>query len=201
MGSKCKDAEMNMTLLGDSQVVRLQKVWRRSLQVSSLDMCAIGGCTTEHLKTLISRHHHKFNQKCFLMIGINDILSGVPINKTKDNISSIIKYLKKKHINIFISTLPPTLHKNMQIQDSVRHINIFIQSFATSSGITVIKLHKLFKPFNREDKCFYQLRYYQGKPDFVHLSTAAFQELITLIIEAAAQPPHPSAFQMHGPTA
>lgn len=178
---------MNLTLLGDSQVVRLHKVWGSSRQFTSADTCAVSGCTTEHLKTLISRYNHVLNHTCFLLIGINDILSSVPTYKIKDNIASIIKYLKKKHKIILISTLAPTLHKNKPIQDNIREINIFIQSFATSSTVKVIKLHKLFKPFNQDDQCYYQLQYFNGKPDYVHLSNAAFQQLIRQISEAVQQ--------------
>jgi len=175
---------MRMTLLGDSQVRRLKLVWD-SVDITT-DSFAVGGLTTEQLKTVISRHCSEFNKTCFVLIGINDILQNIPLEKIKSNIRSIVKYLVKMNFNIFISTLPPTLHNSIEVQETIHAINILIQSFNTSVNVNVIYLNKHFKPFNMQDEHYYVYKHKHGKPDLIHLSSLGLRNLMFLICDAVA---------------
>lgn len=192
---------MSVTLLGDSHVRRLHEVWD-NVNITT-DSFAVGGLTTERLKTVISRHNAVFNQTCFVLIGINDILRKIPPRKIISNIKSIVKYLVKKDFVIFISTLPPTLHISSQIQEKIRTINIFIQSFQTTVNVNVIHFHKHFKPFNARDEHYYIFNNKPGKPDLIHLSAPGLRNLMNLICDAVAlqqrptTTPHPSPPRHH----
>lgn len=145
---------------------------------------AVGGLTTSGLREIVCRNSANFNQTCFILIGVNDIMNNTTVTQIKSNIKSIVKYLTSKDYKLLLSTLPPTLHKSSEIDSKIRELNIFIQSYNTAPKVKVIYLNKLFKPYNQHDQQFYAQKYERGKPDYVHLAPAGLRVLQSLITEA-----------------
>lgn len=150
----------SITVLGDSQSVRLERMWLRQVrQDCHISFCAGSGWTTARLKCEVRSRIEQFHKLCVLNIGINDILKSVPVDVSKANIKCIVSKLQHKHRTIIISTLPPTLHKPCYTSEPIRNLNVFIQSLHQHPTITVIPFHKDFPPYTSLDPTLYQQRW------------------------------------------
>lgn len=197
-----------ISVLGDSQAVRLCKVWGRKQPQRPIDICAMGGWTTKDLKRAVRQRAPTMNETCLILISINDILRQHKPHDIKSNLKFTLNILKSHNKSLLISTLPPTLYASRQTLDSIKSVNLFIQSTHNPPSITVLSFHKLFPPFSTENRSLYQRHYYDGRPDNVHLSPAAFLRLINLATaqaDAASEivnnnkppPPHPHTSATH----
>lgn len=173
-----------VSLLGDSQVVRVRRTCFSLYRASDggNNDCSGSGWTTRDLLYAVRSRRNTLRPVCVIMIGINDIIKNLPISLTKKSISTIIDILAKSRKSILISTLPPTLHSNSSpVHQSIRNLNVFIQSFNTHPQTTVINFHKQFIPFSSFNPSLFQQQYTDGRPDLIHLSAAGHSLLITLI--------------------
>lgn len=173
-----------VSLLGDSQVKRLQKT------ILSLDpnyKCdknyAVGGLCSDTLKSVVRANLTNFYTTVFLLIGINDILKGFPISSVKRNIKTIVIMLSRSNRTILLSTLPPTLCMNNDVFCKIQELNVFIQSLETNKSVTIITLHKHFFPISSDNKNLFQLRKYNGTADNIHLSSKGHMLIIELLIQ------------------
>lgn len=163
----------------------MSRAWRGVSDVS----CAISGATTAHIKSAV-RKQSSFMRVCILILGINDILKGIPSLVTSGNIRVIIKLLKDKGYKIFLVTLPPTKFSNQQINSKVQKLNSFLLSFASSNSVQIINLHRCFGDFNPfSNKQFLENKYYNGKLDKVHLSKDAHMFILNSVIQALDELP------------
>lgn len=97
-----------VSVLGDSQAVRLCREWWKAEPLREVDSSgARGGWTTNDLKSAVRQRVSSFKDICVILVSINDILRRHPPDKTKSNFKSILKILKTSNKSIFISTLPP----------------------------------------------------------------------------------------------
>jgi lysophospholipase L1-like esterase len=174
-------SHLPVSVLGDSQAVRMCGVWERLEGQRAIDATAArGGWTTDDLKRSLRQHVTALHQVCVLFISINDIFKSVPPLRTKKNIKTIIQLLLSHNKTIIISTLPPTLNSE-NLQHKIRSINIFIQSLNNPPSIKIIQFHKKFPPFSSMNLSYYKIRYNNGRPDSVHLSHTGYLQLISLI--------------------
>lgn len=171
----------SVSVLGDSQAVRLGKIWTTYPDVSVDFHCARGGWTTMDLKCAVRSGTDRFNQLCVVFIGINDILRGVPGTVINRNISIIIRTLLNNNKTVVLVTLPPTLNANTEQLFSIKLFNIYIQSFQANKRTIVVKFHEQFFPFIQYNSKLYQLRYSDGRPDFIHLSPQGCSLLVSSI--------------------
>lgn len=171
-----------MSLVGDSQARRLRETILKLYPETSRNKDLVqSGLCSEQLKTMIRKEATFLNKLCFVIIAINDILQGISCSVIKQNISTIVAILKTHNKSVIISTLPPVLNQSDNIRDSIKSINIFIQSLHTKDSVTVLFLHRHFPPFNTQMNDYYQLRYHHNRPDNIHLSSQGHNLLINLI--------------------
>lgn len=174
-----------LSLLGDSQSVRLAKTWRREFSGTQLETgSAVSGWTTGQLRKSVLERVSVLETNCFIFIGVNDILKKVPYEDMVKNFKSIIKTLHYFKKRMLISTLPPILSSTPEQTDKIKNFNVFVLSFNTHSAVTVIPFHSMFPPFAELRLEFYQLRYYSGKKDYVHLSILGLRALMGLVNSA-----------------
>lgn len=174
--------DVRISVLGDSQARRMSEVWVRTVNNIDLDhRGARGGWTTSDLKHSLKNLLSDLNQTCIIFISINDIFKNIPENQTKSNFKTIIQLIKSSNRNILIITLPPTLNNNTQQQEKIRNINVFLQSLHNPPAVQTIQFHKLFHPFSRNNKQYFQLKYHNNRPDPVHLSNQGYLKLISLL--------------------
>lgn len=129
----------------------------------------------------------KLSSICFLLISINDITSKIPDKIIKRNIRSILTILQDHNKTVLLSTIPPTL--NNAHKQNIRNINVYLQSFHNPPSVQTIYFHRLFPPYTSINKQLYEQYYYNGRPDFIHLSPAAFFALIRMVQSAVTAPP------------
>lgn len=180
---------MEVSLLGDSQMVRVRRTWRTQRPAgdeADYD-CTGSGWTTKDLLSAVRVSGNKLRPVCVVLIGINDITKCIPMNSTKKSISSLITFLTRSKKRILIATLPPTLHtRSSSIHQATRQLNIYIQSFNTHPSTSVIYFHKHFFPFSSVNPKLFEQRYTDGRPDLIHLSAVGHSLLIRLISNALA---------------
>lgn len=101
-----------------------------------------GGFTTSHyvflLENEVIRHRPKI---CFIEGGINDISVGIPLQRVKGNIQSLIDTLK---VNKIIPVLTMTFHTSFDTAKNkmVDSLNKIINELATKNGVQLIDLNK-----------------------------------------------------------
>lgn len=174
-----------LSLLGDSQSVRMGKVWRHNLQGYKLETsCCVSGWTTSKLREAVQGGTADLEEVCFIFIGVNDVLKKVTYAEMIKNLKAILKHLKYHNKRILISTLPTLLNSSLYQEQQIRCFNVFIQSFSAQNFVTVVPFHKMFPPFVELRKKMYQLRYHNGRADNVHLSSTGLQSLIDLIVSS-----------------
>jgi len=137
-------------------------------------------------------------QVCFLLVGINDVRGGVPLEVIKLNIKAIINIALQSAEGILVSTLPPTLHAPPAELHAISEINQYIVSFQRRRGVVIVPFHRHFPPFSSaaQSSQLYQGRYFNGRPDNIHLSRRGLLLLLRLVRELCAnsglQPSLPS---------
>lgn len=179
--------ETPLSLLGDSQSVRMAKNWKKDLGGLGLETsCIKSGWTTGELKKAVKENVSFLKDKCFIFIGVNDVSKKVPLKEITKNLSAIIRFLSNQGKRIIIATLPPILNCTSEQAEQIRMIDVYILSFSTHKAVTVVPFHKLFPPFTEPKPDYYQCRYFNGRPDRVHLSPKGLKVLRELIISATA---------------
>lgn len=174
-----------ISLLGDSQTVRMVKVWKQCAGCPRLETsCAFSGWTTGQLREAVNTKVSGLEETCFIFIGVNDVIRNFSHQDMVQNLKVIIKHLIYHNKTILISTLPPLLHSSPEQEQLIKFFNVRVQSYSTHNSITVIPFHRVFPPFSEGKLEFYQLKYYNGRKDNVHLSPAGLKKLMELIISA-----------------
>lgn len=179
VGSSSEDC---ISLLGDSQSVRMSKIWRKESHRCKLETsCAVSGWTTGQLKEVLKDRMYLLARVCVLFIAVNDIIKKVPLSVVFKNIKEILNVLKQHKRLVLFTTLPPILNCSSEQSEQVRAVNVYIQSFSTRPSVTVVPFHRLFPPFANFNPRYYQLRYYNGRADNVHLSAVGIKALMEVI--------------------
>lgn len=182
-----------LSILGDSQTVRLRKVWEAEDRNRKFESsCSGSGWTTRHLLQAVRRNMCNVQSTCFVFISINDIIRAIPLPTVKQNIRTILRVLIDSNKSVLLSTIPPTLSQSHRQQQSIQEVNIFIQSLNNPPTVQVIYFNRLFPPFADNDSRLYQRTYYNGKPDLIHLSEFGLRSLTRLITQRTNTSPGPA---------
>ena len=135
--------------LGDSLTDGCE--WNELLSNSKIKNRGISGDTTEGVLTRINQIIKSKPQKIFIMIGINDLLNNIEINKILDNYQKIIANIRQgsPKTKIYIESVLPI---NFEIDKTKRPINNQnisdfnnnLKNFADNSNIFYIDLYSKF---------------------------------------------------------
>jgi len=97
----------NIVFVGDSHIERCH--WYEAFEDCNVLNRGIGG---DNSKGLLDRIHYISEskpKKIFIMIGINDVIKGVPVDVTVSNVTKIVKEIKKDSENsqIYLHSVIP----------------------------------------------------------------------------------------------
>ena len=154
--------EVNILLIGDSLLA--QENWNILLGRNDVKNEAFGGAITQQILWNIERGQLDNKPKLvFLNGGINDLLSGVPVQRVFENYVKIIETLEAQNIKI-IPCCMVNIEDNEDINSKVAELNFLLKEYFLQQKITFIDLNLLIK----NDHNFYQA-------DGIHLNKNAYQ--------------------------
>lgn len=141
VGNEQKD----IVFVGDSHTNYFE--WGEYFSEYSVANRGIGSDTSEGVLNRINQITELRPDKVFIMVGINDIQQGVPLEKTEQNFKAIITELSKSNIDIFIQSVFPVadeLYERNSYRDS-EPVNESVQEMndmlADLKGVTYIDIY------------------------------------------------------------
>ena len=149
-------------MLGDS--ITEWGIWNELLEQTSIYNQGISGNTTQDILNRINYIDLDLKQ-VFLMIGINDILSGYELEYIQKNYIEIVQILQ--------STLYVGKELPQEFNDAVEKLNIYIKKYAEENNLTYLDINEILAP-NKYLEENYTL-------DGVHLSEKAYIEWSSII--------------------
>jgi len=149
-------------MLGDS--ITEWGIWNELLEQTSIYNQGISGNTTQDILNRINYIDLDLKQ-VFLMIGINDILSGYELEYIQKNYIEIVQILQ--------STLYVGRELPQEVNDAVEKLNIYIKKYAEENNLTYLDINEILAP-NKYLEENYTL-------DGVHLSEKAYIEWSSII--------------------
>ena len=163
----------NIVMLGDSHIKNGD--WNNLLNRVDVKNSGFTGFTTSHLNFLVMNYVVEYNPKyCFIEAGINDILVGIPLERTKLNYTELINILQENNIQpIIISTIPQ--ENNLETKILVDSLNLFLQDFSKSKSLKFLNLNE--KISNQKDL---NIAY---SPDGTHLNPEVYKIWANAILE------------------
>ncbi|MCW9026454.1 MAG: GDSL-type esterase/lipase family protein [Thiovulaceae bacterium] len=158
-------------MLGDS--ITEWGIWNQLLEQTSIYNQGISGNTTQDILNRINYIDLDLKQ-VFLMIGINDILSGYELEYIQKNYIEIVQTLQNKRCKIILqSTLYVGRELPQEVNDAVEKLNIYIKKYAEENNLTYLDINEILAP-NKYLEENYTL-------DGVHLSEKAYIEWSSII--------------------
>ena len=163
----------NIVMLGDS--LTCHNNWGKLLGREDIVNFGIDGDTTEKIIKRIYDINLVSPSKCFLMVGINDLVSKRPIEEIIRNYRIIIKYLKQNNIEIYIQSVLyiSDLAINawgfnpIEINDNVNKLNEKLEIMAIDENLQYINLNNLMRDENMLNNIF-------TSDDGVHLNIEGY---------------------------
>jgi len=152
----------DIVVLGDSLTYRMK--WNELSDMPIINR-GIDGDTTKgvlYRMDLIYKLHPK---KVFIMVGINDIITGHSIEEVFSNYKKILQSLKEKNIIPYVQSTLFTTEDDFNIQ--VEKLNISLKEYCNSNKIIFIDINEKLAPNNTliEDYTY----------DGVHLNDNAYK--------------------------
>lgn len=130
-------------MFGDSLIA--ESKWNDLFPEVKILNFGIGGETSEGLIRRIDQVIRTKPKKVFVMIGVNDLGTGIPVWKVIENYKKIAETFREKDIELIIQS---TLHigrdivkeRNLQIND----LNCFLRDYCAKNRIQFVDLNKIF---------------------------------------------------------
>ena len=131
-------------MLGDSITDEAQ--WDELLNSDTIQNRGISGDTTDGVIDRLNPIGKNI-EKVFIMIGVNDIMRGKPVDEVYLNYLKIIQFFKEKNIKIHIqSTLYIGESRKADFNPKVEELNKRLEKYASENKITFINLNPIFAP-------------------------------------------------------
>jgi hypothetical protein len=140
----------NIIMLGDS--LTCHNNWGELLNRDDIANFGIGGDNTVSIINRINDIDIVSPEKCFLMIGINDIFGGRSTEEIVRNYKIILKYLKEKDITVTIQSVLSVSYLSekawgynwKKINQEVIELNYHLSKIAVDEGLQFINLNNIF---------------------------------------------------------
>ena len=135
--------EYRVVMLGDSITADVE--WNELLGISSIANRGIGGDTTYGFCKRLETIYQLNPEICFIMGGINDIFSGVPVDKILKNMKKIIEGLKENNIRPIVQS---TLYVSQEVSfwkrknKFVNELNNGLNNICIENDIMFIDINK-----------------------------------------------------------
>lgn len=162
--SRTHTQEINIVMLGDS--ITAQGDWPSLLKRNDIVNKGVSGDRTADI---LRRLEEIFNLKpkwCLVMIGINDILSGQPVDRIYENICKIIDDLKMHEIRPIIQSTLFLAGPDPQ-NEKVEALNRKLKNLAEERNILYLDLNRVLAPNKQLQASF--------SYDGLHLNDAGYQ--------------------------
>ena len=131
-------------MLGDSITDEAQ--WDELLNSDTIQNRGISGDTTDGVIDRLNPIGKNI-EKVFIMIGVNDIMRGKPVDEVYLNYLKIIQFFKEKNIKIHIqSTLYIGESRKADFNPKIEELNKRLEKYASENKITFINLNPIFAP-------------------------------------------------------
>lgn len=143
--SKEKKVENQIVFLGDSITESFN--WEKHFNNYQVINRGIMGDSTKGILDRLSQITEIKPRKIFIMIGVNDLLNGIPNDKVIENYQKIISNIKNKSKNseIIIQTILPVNENNIKsINKNIVEINKKLKEIAKQENLLFIELHDLY---------------------------------------------------------
>ena len=129
----------------------------------------IAGDTTDGLLYRLHYTLDKRPETVVLMIGINDLLQGQPIEKMEQNYARILEQMEDIHTVVILALLPvKAVPETAAINNDIRELNTYLQKESQQRGYTFVDLYSLMA----DETGGLKERY---SSDGVHLTPAAYR--------------------------
>jgi hypothetical protein len=158
-------SKVDILLIGDSLLA--QENWPILLGRNDLKNEAFGGAITQQILWNIQRG--QLNTKPKLVIlegGINDLLSGVPVQRVFENYQNIVEVLQKNNIKIIAHLILYTTD-NQKINQSIFELNSLLKEYLESKNITFIDMNLFLSAIKKLQSDF--------SIDGIHLKKTAYK--------------------------
>lgn len=158
-------SKVDILLIGDSLLA--QENWNNLLGRNDLKNEAFGGAITQQILWNIQRGQLNSKPKIVVMeAGINDLLSGIPVQRVFENYHNIIDILRKNNIRIVAHLILYTAD-NQGINKKIFILNSLLKKYLESQKITFIDMN-LYLSANKKLKSDFSI-------DGIHLQKSAYK--------------------------
>ena len=131
-------------MLGDSITDEAQ--WDELLNSDTIQNRGISGDTTDGVIDRLNPIGKNI-EKVFIMIGVNDIMRGKPVDEVYLSYLKIIQFFKEKNIKIHIqSTLYIGESRKADFNPKIEELNKRLEKYTSENQITFINLNPIFAP-------------------------------------------------------
>ena len=137
------DKELKVMMLGDSITDRC--LWMELTNRYDIANRGISGDTTDGVLNRLQNTPDNIS-KVYIMIGVNDIIQGVRVEKVFKNHQKIISFFKSKKVDVVVeSTLYVT--KNFpSLNRKIQRLNNQLKEFCKKNSILYVDLNKKLSP-------------------------------------------------------
>ena len=178
------NAGFEIVMLGDS--ITEWGDWNALLNRVDVANFGIGGDTASYLKYRLFDVYLANPNKCFLMIGINDLIANNDtVDNVFDNYISVIEDIREHNIEIIIQStlyLSETASKFPRIGNNWENINVKVDNlnnllikYCSENDLEYINLNKILS----KDKMLEE----QNSPDGLHLNEIGYEKWKDIILK------------------
>lgn len=141
--------------------------WDELLDRDDVKVSGFPGYTSSHLSMLVDKNVIEYEPEiCFVMVGINDLQVGIPIQRIQENYIQILADLKVKNIKPVVESVLYTVN-NRVINYQVDSLNTFLVDYCKSNNVDFIDLNKTLSTASGLNP--------ENSTDGIHLSSKAYQ--------------------------
>ncbi|MGE6127202.1 GDSL-type esterase/lipase family protein [Aeromonas rivipollensis] len=140
--------------------------WSELFPTSKVANRGINGDTTQGVIDRLTSISQLQPTKVFIMLGINDIMSNVPVEETYKNYTSIIEKLKSQGFDVYVQSTLLANHFNAD-NNKINELNNKIKDFCKAEDITFIDINS---QLSKDGKLNSDLTL-----DGIHLNGAGYQ--------------------------
>lgn len=132
---------IEIVMFGDSITARGD--WKELLENEHIINLGIDGDCTQGLINRVETVVNLEPKMVFLMIGVNDLCTSVPLQKVFENYKKILDSFKNKNINLIVQAILITQMKT--VNKKIEEFNFLLKEYCKKQDLLFIDLNDSFK--------------------------------------------------------
>lgn len=132
---------IEIVMLGDSITARGD--WKELLENEHIVNLGIDGDCTQGVLSRVSKVVELEPKTVFLMIGVNDLCTSIPLETVFENYKKILKSLESENINLIVQAVFITQMK--AVNKKIEEFNFLLKEYCEKQGLLFIDLNDSFK--------------------------------------------------------